>query len=458
MKTRTALALGLPNLARVGRYRLGLRFGVHPVQDVRAEVARAPFFKPVNSTVEAVTPNAWRSEALYFGWFRVELPNGRCPDWHANPFQPGARLDAIKPWWELSDFDPRVGDIKTVWEGSRMDWVLAMAQRAAAGDQDELDRLNQWVADWCEHNAPYFGPNWKCGQEASIRVIHLAMAAFILGQVAAPEQGLLELVAVHLRRIKPAINYAIAQDNNHGTSEAAALFIGGSWLRKLGRPAGAEWESLGRKWLEDRVARLIEDDGSFSQYSLNYHRVVLDTLSAVEIWRRHLDLPALSTVWRNRAAQAARWLFAMTSAETGDAPNIGANDGARLLPLTDTDYRDYRPSVQLGMVLFNNSLAYVEDGEWNLPSRWLGLELPKTKADNVSSRLFDRGGYALLRRGNVMAVMRYPRFRFRPGHADALHLDLWLSGENLLRDGGSYSYNSEAEWMSYFPGTASHNT
>ena len=42
-----------------------------------------------------------------------------------------------------------------------------------------------------------------------------------------------------------------------------------------------------------------------------------------------------------------------------------------------------------------------------------------------------------------MAMLRYPRFRYRPGHADALHLDLWLGDRNILRDGGTYSYNAD---------------
>lgn len=57
-----------------------------------------------------------------------------------------------------------------------------------------------------------------------------------------------------------------------------------------------------------------------------------------------------------------------------------------------------------------------------------------------------------------MALLHYPRFRFRPSQADALHLDLWLGSENVLRDAGTFSYNTEPEWLSYFGGTASHNT
>ena len=56
-----------------------------------------------------------------------------------------------------------------------------------------------------------------------------------------------------------------------------------------------------------------------------------------------------------------------------------------------------------------------------------------------------------------MCLFRYPRFRFRPSHADALHVDLWIDGENHLRDGGSFSY-ADIKWHNYFTGTASHNT
>src|SRR3546814_10496654 len=76
--------------------------------------------------------------------------------------------------------------------------------------------------------------------------------------------------------------YAVAQANNHATSEAAALFIGGSWLAANGSRAGESLVRRGRQHLEKQVARLVEEDGSFSQYSLNYHRVLLDTLSRSE--------------------------------------------------------------------------------------------------------------------------------------------------------------------------------
>ena len=410
-----------------------------------------------NAPCELPQVQGWQKTGQLFSYISYPVDSGAV-DWHINPLTGTHISSPERDWRCIPDFDPAVGDIKSIWEASRFDWVLAFAQRAKAGEPVSLKRLNAWLVDWCTHNGPYKGPNWKCGQEASIRVMHLAMAALLLEQATAPTQGLLELLRLHLQRIAPTLSYAMAQDNNHGTSEAAALFIGGSWLQSRDLPEGARWQRLGRKWLENRARHLIGEDGSFSQYSLNYHRVMLDTFCMVEIWRRHLQLPRFSSRWYLRTLAASEWLRLMINPFNGDGPNLGANDGARLLQLSDTDYRDFRPSVQLAMALFANTRAYAADGCWNLPLRWLGIELPQTVAEQPGSRLFDEGGFAVLRRGSVMAMLRYPRFRFRPSQADALHVDLWLGGRNLLRDAGTYSYNTELQWQNYFPGTASHNT
>lgn len=458
-KARTALALGLPNIARAASYRLGMKLGLHPARRLRAAVPAAPFFLVPTVTAPAGGGfvSDWQTHARLFSHWPVTV-SAKPPDWLASPHS-GQRFAAPeRSWWEIPDFDPAVGDIKLIWEMSRMDWVLAFAQRARHGDLVALARLNDWLGDWCTRNPPYQGPNWKCGQEASFRVMQLAMAALMMGQIREPTPALRDLVQLHLQRVAPTLQYAMAQDNNHGTSEAAALFIGGSWLALLGVTEGEGWQRIGRQWLEERAARLIGPQGSFSQYSLNYHRVMLDTFCMAEVWRRHLALPAFCANWEGRALAATQWLYRMVNPINGDGPNVGTNDGARLLQLTDSAYRDHRPSVQLAMALFAGQRAYAEEGSWNDALKWLGVPIPEVQARQPGSYQADDGGFAVLRRDGAMAMLRYPRFRFRPGQADALHLDLWVGGDNLLRDAGTYSYNTEPQWSNYFSGTASHNT
>jgi hypothetical protein len=456
VRLRTILLLGPINVANVALYKFSVADPFGSVRRLRADLPSGPFFKHTAPTLGRTPSTAWKDHGRYFGWFEGRWPDRHYPDWHSNPIEGSRVPDPTLPWWSIPDHDARVGDIKAVWEASRFDWVLAMAQRAAAGDPAECDRLNAWLDDWCLANPAYRGPNWKCGQETSIRVLHLAMASVIAGQSVGSPAPLLDLVEAHLKRVEPTLRFAMAQDNNHGASEAAALFVGGSWLARSGRHHATRWERRGRQKLEQWARRLIEADGTSGQYSMNYHRFVIDVLSMAEVWRRTLALEDFSSQFKERAKAAARWMATMVDPQSGDVFNIGANDGSRLLPLTDTDYRDYRPSVQLAMALFASARPYPAVGHWNEPLHWLKVPVPEIEDRPEPRGLFDNGGFALLRRGAAAALLRYPKFRFRPSQADALHLDLVVSGNNVIRDAGTFSYTHST--VAYFGGTEGHNT
>ena len=249
----------------------------------------------------------------------------------------------------------------------------------------------------------------------------------------------------------------MAQDNNHGTSEAAALYVGGTWLSRFSAGSGQRrarrWARIGRYWLENRVCKLTGEDGGFSQYSTNYHRLFLVTLVQAELWRRRLgDAPFTSSLVQ-RCKAAADWLAAVTNAESGNAPNLGANDGADAFNLMLSDYRDYRPAAALATMVFGA-------GDRTEPTDEISFaDLP---AQAKRSRTFPDFGLALLNPrgdgGGAYAFLRFPVRRFRPSHADPLHFDLWTAdGRNLLRDGGTFSY-ADPEWSAYFSGIAAHNT
>lgn len=455
----TLLKLGIPNLIRVGLYRLLLKTKLHPVQRIRPDRAPAGVFFPEVGTVKRnwPVPSSWNTSSIAFGHMERSIDDG-APDFLSDAVSGDHVAEADSAWWASVGQSTNSVEVKRIWEFSRFDWVLIFAQRAATGDRKSLDRLNAWLDSWILQNPAYLGPNWQCGQEASVRVLHLMVAAQILGVDQKPSTKLLWFVKTHLQRIAPTLSYAIGQDNNHATSEAAAMFAAGSLLRIAGVAEGAAWEQKGRSGLERCARRLISDDGTFSLYSLNYHRTVLDTLSFVEIWRMRAGLPAFTPDYLQKMSAATDWLRQMSDQISGDAPNLGANDGGRLLRLVDTPLRDYRPSIAVSHALFRDEDA-TSDNEMAIAAlNWLGLKRPVNAANLLRSWHAAEGGFIVLREGLSMVMLRYPQFRFRPSHADGLHLDFWHDGQNILRDGGSYSYYADAELQKAFSGSAGHNS
>jgi hypothetical protein len=414
-----------------------------------------PFFVDIsvaiNDSLESVEP-------LVFGW--CDYSKNKPPVWHQSIVSGKLVNVQNKHWSKISDFNLNVGDIKGVWDLSRFDWLLSFCvEYLKTGNNELIDKLNAWLEDWSDANPANTGINWKCGQESSIRVMHLCVATLILKQDKILTTSMVTLLKQHLNRIEPTLLYAMAQDNNHGTSEAVALYIGGLLLESNGGAiTGKRFAKIGRKWLENRAKKLIEKDGSFSQYSVNYHRVMLDSYCLAEVFRKRFEQPKFSHSLYVRLKAATHWLYSFVQHGSGDVPNIGANDGAKLIPLTATDYRDFRPSVQLASCLFIGEFKYPLIGSYHQVIELLLGKVQLPVNNLLNSQVFPNGGYVLLKNNKASLYFRCPKFKFRPGQCDVFHIDLWINNENILRDGGSYSYNADAKWLTYFSGVESHNT
>lgn len=391
---RTCVALGTLNVLRVIIYQIRKKMGLYSI-NYNVSLEKEPFFREPDIRRTLKPTENWYKEAYYFGWFKTSLDNIVPPDWFKNP-QSGLFFGDLGPWFRLPDFCEDKGDIKWIWEASRFSWVLISCQRIIAGDIDSLKRLNFWLGDWLEKNPPYLGVNWKCGQEGSLRVLNLAMGACILGQERAPSNRLIDLIELHLKRIKSTFEYALAQNNNHSISEAVALFVGGSWLASMNVPLGLYYERVGRKYIEKLAHLLIMPDGSYSQYSINYHAVMLEMFSVAEIWRRKLNLNSFSDALYKQLANAVYWLAVFVNPETGDAPNIGANDSSRFFQNSGNP-RDLRTATQLAAVLFSNAYIY-EQEECSMTLHWFDVAIPEEKITPYQSVVFDSSGFAVLKK------------------------------------------------------------
>ena len=58
----------------------------------------------------------------------------KIPNWLANPLTGQSVNLPLRPWWKIQILI-MILVILLIWEQSRMDWVIAFAQRARNGDQ-----------------------------------------------------------------------------------------------------------------------------------------------------------------------------------------------------------------------------------------------------------------------------------------------------------------------------------
>jgi hypothetical protein len=155
-----------------------------------------------------------------------------------------------------------------------------------------------------------------------------------------------------------------------------------------------------------------------------------------------------------RLASATLWLADIYDPSSGQVPNLGNNDGAYILPLTGVEFKDYRPVLQAASVAFLHKPLF-PTGIYDEMVHWMGFSYEKGTTGEISGT-----PTSALRVGtpHCWATLRASRFKFRPAHADQLHVDLWAYGENILRDAGTYQYNGDPPWDNPLSQTAVHNT
>jgi asparagine synthase (glutamine-hydrolysing) len=383
------------------------------------------------------------------------------PEWHA--FAPiagaetAARMPADAHWSTVRELKSPA-DIKLLWEPSRFAWAFTLGRAyRLTNEQRYAEGFWSLFESWRAAIRPNAGPHWLSGQEVALRIFALAFAlhAFAAWLADDPERVplLVSTIAVHAARIPPTLGYSRSLSNNHLISEAAGLFTAGLLFPEL--RGAARWKALGRGLLRSALLRQFYPDGGHVQHSLNYHRLVLQA----GLWCARLaDLNAEPLP--NAALAALRrgtdLLAAMADPATGAAPNLGANDGAQILPLTTCTFEDYRPTLQLAAATL--ATPPQTPGPWWEASFWFGSVAPAgAPSTHVPRRDFPQAGLYRLAGARSWAVLRAARFTSRPSHSDQLHLDLWRRGHNILCDAGSYLYVAPPPWDNGLALAAAHN-
>jgi len=400
------------------------------------------------------------SRCVYF--FRTPSPTPI--DWSANALT-GGRSDPDGDWFAIPTYLSTQGDPRTLWEPGRAAWAMDLARAPAHGFTGDAGALYwHWVDSFMDACPPFKSFQWKCGQESAVRFIAIALGFWSLAkcQATTPKRWtqFARFAWATGYRIQHHINYAISQKNNHAISEACGLMLIAQLFPEFADAAA--WGRRGRQVIAREVRRQVYVDGTYVQQSMNYHRVMLQgAMLALRLAEIAGD-PFPRDVY-DHLARGADLLFEMMDPPTGHMPNYGNNDGAWVLPLSECDFRDFRPTVQAVNYLCRRR-RMIPAGPWDEDMLWLfGREAVLTEdvpPRTPKSSAFDTGGYYTLRRGESWAMTRCHTYRDRVAHCDALHVDLWWRGQNVLQDCGTFQYYipSRPDFEAYFKGPEGQNS
>ncbi|MDZ7677420.1 MAG: heparinase II/III family protein [Acidimicrobiales bacterium] len=376
------------------------------------------------------------------------------PDWHRQPVT--GRRYPRGHWSTISDADATLGDIKDVWELSRLGWLHPALRRwCATGDESCAELIWQVVEDFVTANPPYRGPHWMCGQETSLRAISTMFLTFAIdpSEHTTPERRSTvdELVATSVGRVHPTLRYAMSQRNNHAISEAGFLWTATVLAPQI--PRADKIRSDAARALTEAVTDQFRPDGSYIQQSPTYQRLALQVLLwCLFVSRSTSEHPPEGVP--EAVSDSVGFLRALIApASDGRVPNLGGNDGAQLFPLTPVDIGDLRPVVAHAAAATGQPSGF-GPGPWDEEPAWFGLEpVPGTTPHQMAPTVSTHP----LTRGTTHAVVRAGPIPKRPAHADQLHTDIWLDGTPVAVDPGSYRYTAPPPWDNALASEQVHN-
>ncbi|WP_417514177.1 heparinase II/III domain-containing protein [Minwuia sp.] len=391
--------------------------------------------------------------------------DGAMPDWHLDPVT-GDRWPAGDYCFDIPyRHADAFGDVKNVWEISRLQYLQPLAAYARISEDPAATRLClDHLLSWIDENPPYQGVNWPSMIEVAFRIVSIIVVTSLLGDHVSRDERIIILRSLYqhgwwIDRFPSRHSSA----NNHLVAEAAALFLLGSLSPDL--PGASRWRSYGTRTLERAATDQIAPDGVGREQSPAYAALTLEWLLLCGDLGRRLDRPFSQSFW-HRIGKAGEFLKWITDSG-GHQPRIGDDDDSHVFG----NGMGIEPTVNSVM----GCIASATDEPALAPpvpvSHLRNALFPAPQPDVIwpaGVRHFGEGGYTVDRQpardgtADHLLVFDHGALGYLSiaahGHADTLAVWMHVGGRPVLIDGGTYLYHAGHQWRDHFRGTVAHNT
>ena len=363
-------------------------------------------------------------------------------------------------------------DVKIPWELSRLNHLLTLgiAYRLTR-DEKYANALADQMDDWWEQNPYKTGVNWTLAMDVAMRSANMILAFYLSREsrawTPARTLRLVSSVQEHGDYVMENLENAGITSNHYLSNIAGLLYIS-EMFPEL--PSAREWNIFARRELELEIVKQTNADGSNSEASTCYHRLVLEMFFACALLCR-TNGRALSGAYDAKLRGMFEFVQGYLKPD-GSAPLIGDNDSARWHRLFPRDDRDHSYLTTLGAL-------YFDDASLLSPTSGLGLEcwvffgqdgarlFAELKAaapqPAVSASFPDFGLYVARNERNYLSVSCGLNAQIEGasgGHAhnDKLSFELMFHNVDIVQDPGVFTYTRSTSDRDTFRETRSHNT
>jgi hypothetical protein len=338
-----------------------------------------------------------------------------------------------------------------------------------------VDAFSSQVQSWIDTNPLQHGLNWFYPLEISIRLLAWTVAfQFFRSSPEFREKAgkaflkslwqQADFLSGHLQTTRNDV------PNNHMMAELVGLVLVGSVFPEF--RAAAAWCETGLRLLTQQATAQTHSDGVNKEQAIGYHRFVAELLLLIVARSRQSALPHESILENTLERMLDYVLFTLTP--VGTAPLWGDSDYGRVLGLgQNKDFWDFRPILSAGAALFGRpdwkfaSGRFDEEAFWLLGSEGLDTwEKLDVRPPQQTSCAFPHAGLYVIRdtwAGDTdVAFFRCGPFGLggeehcAHAHCDLLSFVLWVNGQPILEDSGTYIYSGT--WRNHFRLTSAHNT
>ena len=355
-----------------------------------------------------------------------------------------------------------IGDARTNWELNRhFQFALLAKDYAASSDKKYLKEFQELFEDWNQKNPFLWGISWTSVMEVAIRCSNWCYTYSFLSGTDAQKNLLQELRIGILNMTDYIVNHysRFSSANNHLIVEAYA--IGQSGILFDHKP----WIELALEILTRELPLQNYSDGINKELSLHYQSFYLEAMGLMMrlLIKNGIKVPDLWELMLNKICG----YVATCIGDHGEVVAFGDNDEGKILDLQG-GLNHYQYVLGLYSCLLRTryvaEVKCCENLNWLFSENELQQAHQKTLYRPPQSVCYKEGGNTILRSrdGRVLIGIDHAALGFGSiaahGHADALSFQMFVHGQPIFVDPGTYVYHCELESRSAFRKTENHNT